>query len=365
MCPVPLRSHDRRFPALAVAVLAVTGCSSAPRRAPAPESLTPDARAVAAARAFLDHYVDPDGRVVRRDQGSDTVSEGQAYALLAAAALGDAPRFARVWAWTRDHLRRPDGLLGYLWREGRVTDDTPAADADTQTAWALALGATRFQAPSYADDARVLARAVVEKEVGYDDTGRPVLAAGPFGTGGGGGRPVVAEPGYWTPPAEQVLAALTGDGRWRGMTTSHPAQLSALTRGGAVLPADWVRIGAGAGPTAIPAPSGGASVRCALDGQRTLVWASLDPATRPLAASWWRLIRSDADAVPLARSLDGRVLAADATPLGAAAAAAADVASRDRLLGRADELAARFPTYYGSAWLALGRLLLTTDRLHG
>ena len=42
-----------------------------------------------ATERFLDAYVDPDGRVVRRDQGGDTVSEGQAYALLLATAVGD------------------------------------------------------------------------------------------------------------------------------------------------------------------------------------------------------------------------------------------------------------------------------------
>lgn len=34
-----------------------------------------DAAALTAGREFLDSYVDPDGRVVRRDQGGDTVSE--------------------------------------------------------------------------------------------------------------------------------------------------------------------------------------------------------------------------------------------------------------------------------------------------
>ena len=31
---------------------------------------------------FLDEYVEPDGRVVRRDEGGDVVSEGQAYGML-------------------------------------------------------------------------------------------------------------------------------------------------------------------------------------------------------------------------------------------------------------------------------------------
>ena len=63
-------------------------------------------RAEAAARYFLEHYVNPDGRVVRHDQGNDTVSEGQAYGMLIAAAIGDARTFDAIWAWTQANLRR-------------------------------------------------------------------------------------------------------------------------------------------------------------------------------------------------------------------------------------------------------------------
>lgn len=57
--------------------------------------------------------VDPDGRVVRHDQGGDTVSEGQAYAMLVAVAVGDHDTFTRVWAWTQQHLRRPAETLSW------------------------------------------------------------------------------------------------------------------------------------------------------------------------------------------------------------------------------------------------------------
>jgi Glycosyl hydrolases family 8 len=67
----------------------------------------------ATGQAFLDAYVDPDGRVVRRDQGGDTVSEGQAYALLIAVAPGDSERSTAVWTWTRNHLQPPDKLLSW------------------------------------------------------------------------------------------------------------------------------------------------------------------------------------------------------------------------------------------------------------
>src|SRR4051812_42551838 len=49
------------------------------------------------ARRFLDTYVEADGRVARHDQGDDTVSEGQSYALVLALVAGDTATFDRVW----------------------------------------------------------------------------------------------------------------------------------------------------------------------------------------------------------------------------------------------------------------------------
>src|SRR5262249_137105 len=87
--------------------------------------------------AFLNPFVGANGRVVRRDQGGDTVSEGQAYAMLIAVATGRRSTFERVWRWTRVHLQRPDGLLSWHWQDGKVSDAQPAADADLDAAHAL------------------------------------------------------------------------------------------------------------------------------------------------------------------------------------------------------------------------------------
>jgi len=92
----------------------------------------------AAARTFLARYVTRDGAVVRRDQGSDVVSEGQAYALLLASIAGDQPAFERVWRWTHAHLLGSDGLLASrAAKDGRVLDRNAASDADLLAAWAL------------------------------------------------------------------------------------------------------------------------------------------------------------------------------------------------------------------------------------
>src|SRR3954466_7344499 len=87
-----------------------------------------------AGQKFLDEYVEADGRVVRRDEGGDVVSEGQAYGMLIAVAVGDEARFRSIWNWSKTHLRRADGLLAWRWADGEVAGPNSAADADLDAA---------------------------------------------------------------------------------------------------------------------------------------------------------------------------------------------------------------------------------------
>ncbi|MGZ6792935.1 MAG: glycosyl hydrolase family 8, partial [Mycobacteriales bacterium] len=289
---------------------------------------------------------DPDGRVVRHDQGGDTVSEGQAYAMLVAVGVGDRGAFDRTWRWTRQHLARPDGLLSYLWRDGRVSDPMAASDADLETAWALALADRRWH--RHGAEARHLAAAVLAGEVVRDDAGRPFLSAGPWAQAS---RTV--EPGYWALPAYDALGRLTGDRRWRELRDAALAALPARQ-----LPTDWATVGAGLQPA--PPPSGG-PVRSSLDGLRAVVWVALDA---PAAAVRWRPLLDDGTAA-LSRQPDGTPVGGDRHPLGAVAAAAADPGHRRQDLDQAAAVERSYPGYYGSAWVALGRLLLSSDRLTG
>jgi endoglucanase len=317
---------------------------------------------------FLDRYVTPAGRVVRRDQGGDTVSEGQGYGLLLAYAVGDRRRFDAIWMWTRTHLQGSDGLFAYRWSAGQVNSEQPAADADTQIAWALDLAAQRWSVPADRTAARTIAEAVANEEIGYDDQGRPTLAAGPWAIAPG--RPVTVEPGYWTFPADIALGRLTGDRRWQALATSDAAHLASLTGNGTALPADWAVLGGGSAPSPTSAPGGGASAQSGQDGLRSLVWAACDSTLHLLDAKWWGLLASTAGAGPLARSLSGQPVDGDVSPLSlVASAAAAGSAGRSaterNLLATADTAARRYPTYYGDAWTALARVLLTTSRIPG
>ena len=95
------------------------------------------------ADAFLSTYATSDGRVLRRDQGSDVVSEGQAYGMLVAELAGMPEVASTIWSWTRDHLLTPEGLLSFhADGQGKILDPQPAADADV-----LAAYASRYDGP--------------------------------------------------------------------------------------------------------------------------------------------------------------------------------------------------------------------------
>jgi endo-1,4-beta-D-glucanase Y len=300
---------------------------------------------------FLERYVEADGRVVRHDQGGDTVSEGQAYALLLAVAADDEQRFARVWTWTRTHLRRSDGLLSWRWKDGRVTDPEPAADADLDAARALLAAAERFDEPGYAAEGRALGQAVAAHET-TKAADKTVVVAGPWAR-----DEAVVNPSYWSPRAFAALGMEEAADGSRRLTQR-------LLESG--LPPDWARVE----PWGI-VPSGppeGGEAAYSYDALRVPIRLaeSCDPADREAAARMWTHLRTQPGASR--RALDGSPLAGDEQPAALAAAAAAahaagETSTATGLLARAEELDEERPSYYGAALVALTKVTLQTDVL--
>ena len=355
----------------AVAAVAVLGFS--------PGDVEVDGRAHDAGRRFLQTYVARDGRVVRHDEGGDTVSEGQAYGMLIAVALDDEDTFRRIWWWTRTHLQRGDGLLSHRWAEGSVTDPQPAADADLDTAHALMLAAERFDDPVLSDDAQRIARGILAEETARVRTaasdaeangaqttadGALVLVAGPWAhPRGGGTERLIVNPSYFSQPAFAALEAATMNRAWTMLDRSSYDLLRALTEDGS-LPPDWAAAETSGRIRPIGAPNAPKTRPLhGLDAARVTVRAAMscEPAWRNLAASAAQ-IYPPADDLPLRLTLDGRPASDDRHPLmliaSAAAAHAAGDASTTRLLDAAEQLERRHPSYYGAAWVALGRLWL-------
>jgi hypothetical protein len=321
--------------------------------------------ATEAGRAFLAGYVAEDGRVVRTDQGGDTVSEGQAYALLVAVALGDAETFQTVWTWTRENLQRRDGLLSWRWDDGEVVDASAASDADLDAARALVLAGEEFGRPDYTAAGLELGQSVLDLETVRTGAGR-ILTAGQWATA----EPYTYNPSYASPAAVAVLAAASDDPRWAELAEGSRTVTAALLTQ-APLPPDWAQVHADGTVDAMPGAQGrGQSVRYGYDAARTPIRfaESCDPADRALTAAMVE---------PLDRGGDVAELDLGGAPMGqhesvvaavgqaAAVAAAGDSARALEELVDADHLAQTGPSYYGAAWAALGRFLLTDDALGG
>lgn len=346
--------------ALAAAVVVAVSACTAPGE-PADGSADDT---VAAASAFLAEYVD-DGRVVRTDQGGDTVSEGQAYGLLLAVAADDEPVFDRIWEWTTENLQRDDGLLAWQWQDGAVVDDQPASDADLDAARALVLAGDAFDRDDLREQGIDLGASLLDRMTAETALGR-ILLPGPWAEA----SPHAYNPSYASPAAYEVLAQASGDERWNELAAGSRAATNALLEANP-LPTNWATIGAD-GSVAIAGSAGGdGEPGYGYDAARTPIRyaESCDPADRALAG---RIATALPDSATLAAELDSGAgpVTTDQHPVAyaaRAAALAADGRADDALadVQRMSDTAASTPTYYGAAWDALAVAMLNDDVLGG
>jgi endo-1,4-beta-D-glucanase Y len=164
-------------------------------------------------RSYRQTYIRADGRVVDRRLDRVT-SEGQSYGLLRAVWMGDADTFARVFAWTEAHLRRPDGLYAWLWqpvRKGQLTDTNTATDADQDIALALILAADAFRQPAYLERAAALVKAIRQQ------TGIPIGQGWFISAGNWARTDRIINLSYFSPAAYPYFQDLDPQGDWEAL----------------------------------------------------------------------------------------------------------------------------------------------------
>lgn len=315
------------------------------------------------ATAFFAHYLAADGRIVRVDQGGDTVSEGQAYGLLIAVGARDPLRFAKIWGWTRTHLQRPDHLLAWRWQDAKVMDAMPAADADIDTAVALLKAADQFHQAAYRSAGVEIANSVLAHETVNSVSGSLVVA-GPWAVA----SPAVVNPGYVVSGTASYLALKTGNSRWRSIATAT-ASLDTHLVASSLLPPDWAHLSTDLSAdqaTASGAPDGSAPAQFGLDAVRLVIRlaSSCSAADRALAARYATRLGSPGAAG--IRSLTGQATVDwrnPATDIGLYAAQLANGNSpaANAALRSARSLDNAVPTYFGMAWIALGPMLFASN----
>ncbi|MFJ4225293.1 glycosyl hydrolase family 8 [Microbacterium sp. NPDC089695] len=326
----------------------------------------PDLNATELATAFLDDWVD-DGRVVRHDEGGDTVSEGQAYGLFAAVIADDEKSFDEIWTWTQDELIRPDGLMAWRWDKGAVVDDEPASDADLDAARALVLAGDRFGRDDLRASGVELATVIADRMTVVTERGRILLP----GLWAADREPYAYNPSYASPVAYEILADATGDPRWTELQAGSAAVTSEILTA-TDLPPDWAQIHANGVIEPMPGPLGeGDPVQYAFDAPRLMLRYAESCVPTDVALAAMPLATLDREKELSSRlDLGGGALAQEQSAFSYTARAASAHAAGDQVaatvdLERAAELSAEYPTYYGAAWVMLSSAMLTDDALGG
>ncbi len=219
----------------------MVNCSAAP---PDPEEIL---------RGSWEHYRTTyirGGRVMRPRNGNDTVSEGEAYAMLRAVLMDDRKTFDECLAWTETHLSRKtthgDRLLAWHYENGRVTDSTAASDADIDYAFSLVLASRTWKEMRYLELAREVLQSILEHETAELE-GRLYLLPWP-GVAGALPDTLPQNPSYYAPSHFRTFYDVSGDKRWLELADSGYYLIGRLqesfngAKGSGLVP-DWCAIG--------------------------------------------------------------------------------------------------------------------------
>ncbi|MEO0601959.1 MAG: glycosyl hydrolase family 8 [Myxococcota bacterium] len=211
-------------------------------------------------RAFADYmerFVQEDGRVVDPVGGNITTSEGQSYAMTRAVWTNNRKSFDKTREWMRNNLQGGDPTALPSWKWGQkpdgswgVLDPNPATDADLFVAYALILGAERWNEPGMQTQALAILDKVWETETAMVD-GHRVLLPGPWAAN----KPVLRlNPSYSLPFAYRVFAKVDPEHDWTGFVADTYWMFEAVTNDLGLQP-DWIWMDASSGAV-VPAPDG-------------------------------------------------------------------------------------------------------------
>jgi endoglucanase len=198
-------------------------------------------------RAYVQSFIQSDGRVIDHSASEISTSEGQAYAMLRAVWIGDRANFDRTFHWALNNLNsgiRADHLWAWKWgkdSQGKwgVMDKAFASDADQDAALALILASRVWNDQRYADQARAMLRDLWASGT-VDAAGHRYLLAGDSLCKGTTCR---INPSYYAPYAYRVFAGFDAANNWAGLIDTSYDLLHAVSRfADTRLPPDWAQL---------------------------------------------------------------------------------------------------------------------------
>ncbi len=209
--------------------------------------------------AYANRFIDEQGRVIDRNAGDRTTSEGQSYAMFFALAENDRARFDRLLGWTQKNLaggNLADHLPGWLWGraqsgEWKLLDAGSAADADCWMAFTLVEAGRLWNNQAYASLGRQMMNLIAKQEVADIPGFGPMLMPG--------AKEQFVHGDTWTLNPSYVplflfkrFDAIDPQGPWGAIALNIPPLLRESSRRGFAM--DWVNYQADTGFTPVPAP---------------------------------------------------------------------------------------------------------------
>ncbi|HTA93962.1 MAG TPA: glycosyl hydrolase family 8 [Polyangiaceae bacterium] len=178
------------------------------------------------------------GRVIRPENGNDTVSEGIAYGMLIGVYMNDKTMFDTLWAYAQTKFDSNGLMNWHLDTNGGIVSGGGATDADEDMAYALLMAGVQWGG-TYATSAATLINAIWDHEV---ESGSNVLKPGD--NFGGSSE---TDPSYFAPSYYRAFAKATPAHPWAAVVESSYGILGAASGADGLVP-NWVN-SSGAGVT--------------------------------------------------------------------------------------------------------------------
>ena len=192
-------------------------------------------------------FMSAEGRIIDRENGSISHSEGQGYGMLIAVAAGDRQSFDALWDWTeRELMVRDDNLAAWKWDPAaspHVTDPNNATDGDILIAWALLRAWKLWGVRDHLREARAIVGDVVALATTDSRYGTVLLPGVQGFTVADSADGPVVNMSYWVFPAIAELGEAMPEFKALNLAASGFALLHAIDATPEKIPSDWTGIG--------------------------------------------------------------------------------------------------------------------------